>query len=212
MFPLYQQVKIPGKKSWVILILILLNISLFFISLPNLEGIIEDYGLIPERIIEGEGLFTIFSSMFLHVGIGHLLGNMWFLWIFGNNLEKRLGKLKLLTFYLLCGTISALIYLILAPEKTIPAVGASGAVSGILGGYLILFPKHKIVSLVPVFFYIHLIAVPVLIFIGIWFLYQLLYIGTETSVAYWAHIAGFLSGILLIKLFAGKKKHQHVSF
>ena len=213
MFPLYPQVRVPGKKSWVTLFLIGLNILLFFISLQNLEGFIQEYGLIPERIFQREALFTLFSSMFFHAGFLHLLGNMWFLWVFGNNLEKRLGKLKFLAFYFLCGLFSALIYLVLASQKTIPAIGASGAISGVLGGYLILFPKHKIVSLVPIFFFIYLIAVPVLIFVGIWFLYQLLYIGTQTPIAYWAHIAGFLGGIFLIKLFVQKRPyHYNVSF
>ena len=132
MFPLYSQVRIPGKKSWVILFLIGLNIFLFFISLPNLEKFIQDYGLIPKRIFQGEATFTLFSSMFFHGSFGHLLGNMWFLWVFGNNLEKRLGKFKFLAFYLLTGLFSALVYLILASKNSIPAIGASGAISGVL--------------------------------------------------------------------------------
>jgi membrane associated rhomboid family serine protease len=140
--------------------------------------------------------------MFFHAGFFHLFGNMWFLWVFGDNLERKLGKAKFLAFYVLCGLFSALIYLLLAPEKSIPAIGASGAISGVLGGYLVLFPRHRIVSLVPIFFFIELVAIPVVIFIGIWFLYQLFYIGAETMVAYWAHIGGFLAGLFLIKFFA----------
>lgn len=211
MFPLYDQFRIPGKKSWVVIFLIGLNIILFFFSLSNLEGFIYNFGLIPERVFQGKALFTPATSMFLHAGFFHLLGNMWFLWVFGDNLEKRLGKLKFLFFYLLCGISSALIYLLLASEKSIPAIGASGAVSGVLGGYLVLFPKHRIVSLVPIFFFIHIVAVPALIFIGIWFLYQLLYIGSQTMVAYWAHIGGFVAGIFLIRLFASQKKPSRIT-
>jgi len=193
MFPLYDQYKIPGRKPHLTLILISVNVVLFFISWPNLENFIFKYGLIPQKIFQGEAFFTIFSSMFLHGGVGHLFGNMWFLWVFGDNLERRLGKLKFLTFYILCGLFSALVYLLLAPERSIPAIGASGAISGVLGGYLILFPRHRIVSLVPIFFFIELVAIPAVIFIGIWFLYQLFYIGSATMVAYWAHIVKFFA-------------------
>ena len=209
MFPLYDQFKIPGKKPHLTLILIVANVVLFFISLPHLEFFILKYGLIPARIFQGKALFTLFSSMFFHAGVGHLFGNMWFLWVFGDNLERRLGKLRFLIFYLLCGFFSALIYLFLAPEKLIPAIGASGAISGVLGGYLVLFPRHRIVSLVPIFFFIEFVAVPAVIFIGIWFLYQLLYIGSQTMVAYWAHIGGFLAGIFLIKFFAKPQKSYY---
>ena len=209
MFPLYDQFKIPGGRSYLTISLIATNVALFFISLPHLEFFISKYGLIPARIFQGKAFFTLFSSMFFHAGVGHLFGNMWFLWVFGDNLEKRLGKLRFLTFYILCGLFSALVYLLLAPEKSIPAIGASGAISGVLGGYLVLFPRHKIVSLVPIFFFIEFVAVPAVIFIGIWFLYQLLYIGSQTMVAYWAHIGGFLAGIFLIKFFAKPQKSYY---
>lgn len=202
MFPLYDAYRIPGKKPRITIFLIGLNIALFLFSLQDLEGFIYKFGLIPARVFQGKALFSLFSSMFFHAGPVHLLGNMWFLWVFGDNLERRLGKIKFLLFYILCGLFSSLIYLFSSPEKSIPAIGASGAISGVLGGYLVLFPKHRIVSIVPIFFFIQLIAIPALIFIGIWFLYQLLYIGTETMVAYWAHIGGFITGIFLIKLWS----------
>ncbi|MDI6882967.1 MAG: rhomboid family intramembrane serine protease [Patescibacteria group bacterium] len=201
MLPLYDQFRVSKKTPWLTIFLIGLNVFLFLFSLQNLNYFITNFGLVPVRVFQGEALFGLATSMFFHAGLWHLLGNMWFLWVFGANLERKLGKLKFLIFYLLCGVFSAIIYLILASQKTIPAIGASGAVSGILGGYLILFPRHKIVSIVPIFFFLQIVAVPALIFIGLWFLYQLLYIGTQTMIAYWAHIAGFLTGILLIKLF-----------
>jgi len=126
MFPLYDQSKVPGKKPCSIL----------------------EYGLIPSSFLQGKGLSGLFSAMFFHASFWHLFGNMWFLLVFGGNLERRMGKIKFLVFYLLCGAFSGLVYLVLASQKTIPAVGASGAISGILGAYLVLFPRNKIVSLV----------------------------------------------------------------
>lgn len=212
MFPLYDQFRIPGKKSQVLIFLIGLNTIIFLFSLTDLDRFIYTFGLIPARVFQGEALCSLFSSMFFHAGLGHLFGNMWFLWVFGNNLERRLGKIKFLAFYILCGLFSSLIYLTLASDKLVPAVGASGAISGILGGYLVLFPRNKIVSLVPIFIFLQFMALPVFLFIVIWFLYQLLYIGSQTMVAYWAHIGGFVAGIFLIRLFAKPQKFYYKSF
>jgi len=210
MFPLYDQWQIGGKKIVVLKWLIGLNVLIFLFSLIDLNFYINKYGLIPKRIYNGKSLYTIFTSMFFHAEFSHIAGNMWFLWVFGKNMEKRLGRLKFLLFYFLCGIVSAVIYLMLSPNKVLPAIGASGAISGILGGYIVLFPKNKIISIVPIFFFIEIIPVSVLFFVGIWFLYQLLYIGSQTMVAYWAHIGGFAAGVLFIKLFAGK--YQYISY
>lgn len=180
--------------------LISLNVAIFFITFPNLDFYIEKFGFIPKKFLQGKALFSVFSSMFLHGGLSHLIGNMWFLWIFGDNVERKIGKIKFLILYLLSGLGSSFLYLITAVEKFIPVVGASGAISGILSAYLILFPKNRIVALVPFFYFYRIIALPALIYIGIWFLYQFLYMPIDPFVAYWGHIGGFLSGILLIKL------------
>jgi membrane associated rhomboid family serine protease len=181
--------------------LIAANAVLFFISLADIDRFIASFGLVPEALLQGERIYAIFTSMFLHGGFLHLIGNMWFLWVFGENMEKRFGRLKFLLFYLVCGTGSALVYSFLASDQAIPVIGASGAISGILGGYIVLFPKHMIRALVPVFYFIRIVSIPAAIYVAFWFLYQFLYLGTDSMVAYWAHIGGFLTGLLIVLVF-----------
>jgi membrane associated rhomboid family serine protease len=190
-----------GKTPLTTIFLILLNTLIFFFTFFNLDFFIENYGLVPEKILEGKAIFTLFSSIFLHASFSHLFGNMWFLWIFGDNVENKIGKLNFLILYFLSGLGSSFFYLLTAADKTIPVVGASGAISGILGAYLILFPKNKIRALVPVFYFYRVLLIPAVVYIGIWFLYQFLYMSVDPFVAYWGHIGGFLTGILLIKIF-----------
>lgn len=200
MIPLYDESRIKGKIPWATFFLIFLNVVIFFISLSDLNFYVGNFGLIPERFLEGKAIFSILTSMFLHGGFSHLIGNMWFLWVFGDNVEEKVGKIKFLILYFLSGLGSSLLYLITTAEKSIPVVGASGAISGILGAYLILFPKNKIVALIPIFYFYRLVSIPALIYIGLWFFYQFLYMGIDPFVAYWGHIGGFLTGILLIKI------------
>jgi membrane associated rhomboid family serine protease len=201
MFPLYDETRMPGRRSIVTKILIAANAILFFVSLQNLDRFIGSFGLVPEFLFQGERIYTVFTSMFLHGGFLHLFGNMWFLLVFGENLEKRLGPSKFLLFYLVCGAGSALAYSFFAQDRMIPVIGASGAVSGILGGYLILFSKHRIKAVVPLFYFIKILSIPAAVYVAIWFLYQFLYMGTDSMVAYSAHIGGFLTGFLLILFF-----------
>jgi membrane associated rhomboid family serine protease len=196
MFPLYDENR-PTKTSIVTIGLIFLNIIIFLFSISNLDYIIQHFGLIPQNILAGKELFTIFTSIFLHGGWLHLIGNMWFLWVFGNNLEASMGRFRYLFFYLICGLLASGIYCFLTPEKTVPVVGASGAISGVLGGYFILFHSHKIKSLVPIFFFITIISVPAIVFLVIWVLYQVFL--PEAGVATGAHLIGFLGGMLLVK-------------
>lgn len=205
MFPLYDESRASNKIPWVTILLIIVNVALFLISFANLDQFIEVFGLVPEEFLTGENRLGILTSMFLHAGFGHLLGNMWFLWVFGDNLERHLGKFKFLVFYLLCGICSGLIYCLLAVDKTIPVIGASGAISGVLGGYLVCFPKNKIRALVPVFYFIHILSIPAFIYLGIWFLYQFLYMNVDPFIAYWGHIGGFISGMILILFFRKSK-------
>lgn len=141
--------------------------------------------------------FTILSSMFLHSGLGHLAGNMWFLWIFGDNVEERLGSFRFLLFFLLTGTIGAIAQCLLMPASMVPMVGASGAIAGVLGGYVLLFPRARVVSLAIFGF----IAIPAWVFLGIWFAAQL-FIGESSGIAWMAHVGGFLAGLGLVRLFA----------
>lgn len=200
MFPLYDESRVRGKIPLITILLISLNVAVFLISFSNLNFFIENFGLIPEKFLRGEKIFTIFSSIFLHAGFSHLIGNMWFLWIFGDNVEEKIGKIKFLILYFLSGLGSSFLYLVTVAEKSIPVVGASGAISGVLGAYLILFPKNRIRALIPTFYFYRIITVPAIFYIGLWFLYQFLYMGIDPFVAYLGHIGGFLTGILLIKL------------
>lgn len=154
----------------------------------------------------GRQISHLFTSMFLHGSWMHLLGNMWFLWIFGNNIEDSMGHLRFVVFYLACGLAAAIGQVLASPDSVIPMVGASGAISGVMGAYLILFPKVRVYCLVPIFVFITSIALPAWVMLGYWFLLQILS-GVVTSgddmggVAFWAHVGGFVAGIALIKLF-----------
>jgi len=148
----------------------------------------------------------IFTSMFLHGGWMHLLGNMWFLWLFGNNVEDSMGRLRFIVFYLLCGIGAAIAQVISAPDSVIPMVGASGAISGVMGGYIVLYPRVRVYTLIILFVFVQSVALPAWVMLGYWMLLQLLGSlagGTESGgVAFAAHIGGFIVGALLISLFA----------
>ncbi|MDD5551676.1 MAG: rhomboid family intramembrane serine protease [Candidatus Pacebacteria bacterium] len=196
MIPLYDEYR-PSRASIVTIGLIFLNTIIFFLSFNNLEAIVNKFGLIPQNILLGKELYTVFTSMFLHAGFLHLIGNMWFLWVFGNNLEAAMGRFRYLLFYLLCGFFASFIFVFLSQEKLLSIVGASGAISGILGGYFILFPKHKIKSFLLVFVFPLFFSVPAVVFLVIWILFQVFY--PVPGVATGAHLIGFLAGLLLVK-------------
>ena len=195
--------------------LILANGFVFYhqITLGVTEGerFISQWGAIPYQITHGEILhdaplvplpLTLFSSMFLHGGFLHLFGNMLYLWIFGNNIEDALGHFRFFFFYLVCGLLAAAVQIFSAPEMTVPMIGASGAIAGILGAYLLLFPRARVLTLFFIIIFIKLIRIPAVIILGFWFVIQLL--GAQaaaTNVAFFAHIGGFLSGLILVKVF-----------
>ncbi len=153
---------------------------------------------------------TLFTSMFMHGGLLHLGGNMLFLWIFGNNVEDSMGRVKFLLFYLLGGLAATALQVAVGPDSQIPNVGASGAIAGVLGGYLILFPRARVITVIFIVFFFTIVELPALIFLVIWFAQQALfgYLGlinpgeSGGGVAYFAHIGGFVFGLLAIKLFA----------
>ena len=142
---------------------------------------------------------SIFNSLFMHGSLLHLLGNMLFLWIFGNNIEDRLGPLIFLLFYLVCGAGAALIHLLFNWNSQIPVIGASGAVSGVMGAYLILFPRAQVKTLVFIFFFITFVDIPAGVFLVVWFIFQLINIGSASHIAWFAHVGGFLLGAFLIR-------------
>ena len=154
----------------------------------------------------GRQVSHLITSMFLHGGWMHLIGNMWFLWIFGNNVEDSMGRLRFIAFYLLTGLAAALGQVLANPDSIIPMVGASGAISGVMGAYLVLYPRVKVYTLVPIFIFFTSIALPAWAMLGYWFVIQLVSglfsSGDMGGVAFWAHIGGFAAGIMLIKLFA----------
>jgi membrane associated rhomboid family serine protease len=160
----------------------------------------------------GRQSLNVFTSMFLHGSWMHLIGNMWFLWLFGNNIEDSMTRPRFVAFYLLCGIAAALAQVVIEPNSSIPMVGASGAISGVMGGYLLLYPRVRVYTLVPLGFFITSIALPAWAMLIYWMVLQLaggvtgIFSESVGGVAFWAHIGGFVAGLVLIKVFA-KPKH-----
>ena len=183
----------------------------FSLGAETRNALIEYYGLVPNHL----RLSSILTSMFLHGGWMHVLGNMWFLWIFGDNIEDLLGHTKFLLFYLLCGVAAAAGQVISSPYSTIPMVGASGAIAGVMGAYLIKFPRARILTLVFVFIFITTIEIPAPIMLVYWFVIQLFSgLGSiarthvsQGGVAFFAHVGGFLTGMLLIKIMGTQDRY-----
>lgn len=170
--------------------------------------IIETYGLVPAQfsISNPFEIFTIFSSMFMHGGWFHLISNMWTLYIFGDNVEDRMGSGRYLIFYLLAGGVAAATHIFFTPDLQQPTVGASGAVAGVLGAYFLLFPRSRVVTFIPVFFFPWFVQIPAFIYLGIWFFSQvangLMIEQAMSGIAWWAHIGGFVTGLVLVRAFA----------
>ena len=154
----------------------------------------------------GRQISHVITSMFLHGSWMHILGNMWFLWIFGNNIEDSVGHLRFIVFYLVCGLTAAMAQVLASPASPIPMVGASGAISGVMGAYLVLYPRVKVYAIVPLGFIFTSIGLPAWVMLGYWFIIQIvsgaMSVGGEGGgVAFWAHAGGFIAGVVLIKLF-----------
>ena len=200
-------------------ILIAINVLVFIYELilgPQLEGFVQSWAIIPYEITHGVDLppasiqpiyLTLITAMFLHGGFVHIAGNMLFLWIFGNNIEDAMGSLRFLVFYLLRGLAAAFAQIAVGPNSDVPNIGASGAIAGVLGAYLLLFPRAEVQTLVFLGFFVRLVRLPALLFLGLWFVLQLFSgvagLGMEAmgGVAWFAHIGGFIAGIVLINLF-----------
>jgi len=156
--------------------------------------------------VGGLGWMTILTSMFMHGSWMHLIGNMWFLWVFGNNIEDSMGHIRFVIFYLLCGALASAAHILTDPTSAVPTVGASGAISGVMGAYLLLYPKVRVHTLIFLVFYIRVLLLPAWVLLAQWFVIQLVSgagtLGAEGGgVAFWAHIGGFVAGLALIKLF-----------
>lgn len=201
---------IPSRRFPLVTVtLIIINTLawLFELSLgPAMGNLIITFGVTPAELFNyglGGQLLLMTTAMFLHGGWLHFLGNMLYLWIFGDNVEDRMGKLRFLLFYLLTGYIATLTHVFSDSTSTLPLIGASGAIAGVLGGYFVLFPHAKVLTLIPIFIFIQIIHIPALYFLGFWFLLQIFnqtFQGTQ-SVAFLAHIGGFAAGALMVKFF-----------
>jgi len=217
MFPLRALIRLRSFPA-VTLALIIINAFVFLferaLSPYGYSIIIHQYALIP-AIIHPSALLT---SMFLHGGWLHLIGNMWFLWVFGTRVEDALGAFKYLAYYLLCGIIAAFVHLALNLGSPIPTIGASGAIAGVMGGFLLLYPRARIHTLIFIVIFVTTIEVPAVILLVYWFLLQLLsglssfgqlsYSNTG-GIAWFAHVGGFLAGMLLLTLFGGQSRRSN---
>jgi|WetSurMetagenome_2_1015567.scaffolds.fasta_scaffold150628_3 membrane associated rhomboid family serine protease len=203
--------------------IIVLNVFVFLLQVTAQSGmrqITYSYGAIPHNLLTLDKtqplhpMVTVFSSMFMHGGLFHLGGNMLYLWIFGNNIEDKLGHVRFIVFYVFCGIVAAYSYAFMNTESATPMIGASGAISGILGAYLLLFPRANVHTLIFLGFFITTVKIPALIVIGFWAIIQIIngFLSTGLpstgGVAWIAHIGGFLIGLVTIKLWLPRRMRQ----
>jgi len=221
MFPI--QDSVPSRSVPVVTrALILINVVVFFFELSlSRESIIQVFylfGVVPARFTDPEwaasigfpigSYWSLLTHQFLHGGWLHIVANMWTLWIFGDNVEDRMGPLRFIIFYLVCGVLAALTQVLVTPNATIPSVGASGAIAGVLGAYFLFFPTARLIVLIPILFFPFFFELPAVIFLVLWFFIQL-FSGTAMlaspqqvgGIAFWAHIGGFIAGMLLCRFF-----------
>lgn len=213
----------PTSRFPLITILfIALNVVVFFYQIFSPEGLqyhVLRLGAIPYEITHFRSLtipriprlfppLTLVTAMFLHGGLLHLGGNMLYLWIFGNNVEDYLGSARFILFYLLCGLAASFTHIIFNPNSTVPMIGASGAIAGILGAYLILFPQARVMTLIFLFVFIEIVPVPAAFFLLLWFFLQVMNVGLGGGVAWFAHIGGFLAGIVLVQVFKPRRRQK----
>ncbi len=208
---------IPSRTvPFVTVALITINalVFLFEMSLPSpvRQAFINQYGLVPIRFT----WTSVLTSMFLHASWSHVIGNMWFLWIFGDNVEDRFGHLRYLVFYLLCGLVGGVVQTVSVPDSYVPTVGASGAIAGVMGAYFVLYPRSRVLTMIPPFIF-WIVEIPAVFFLGYWFLIQLfngvgtIAVTTSTTsggIAFWAHIAGFLTGVTLVFAFRRPERQR----
>jgi membrane associated rhomboid family serine protease len=220
------------RPAYITIAIIVLNVVVWLfiegagMSLP-LATAVCNYGLIPAELTEtrppgtafpmdrglvcltdpGRQPMNVLTSMFMHGSWMHLIGNMWFFWLFGNNIEDSMGHLRFIVFYLLCGLVAALLQVLFAPTSVIPMVGASGAISGVMGAYLILYPRVKVYAILPLFIFWTTVALPAWVMLGYWMVVQFFgglqsFSSKGGGVAFWAHVGGFVAGVVLIRIFA----------
>lgn len=210
---------LPSRSTPVVTIgLIAANVLAFLYEMSldpyTLNEFVQTYGMVPERFAWS----AVLTSMFLHGGWMHILGNMWFLWIYGDNVEDVLGRVRYLVFYLLSGAAAVLLQVVIDPDSRIPIIGASGAIAGVMGAYMIKFPHARILTLIPIFFIVTFQEIPAFLILIYWFVIQFFSgVGSIASahqgggVAWFAHIGGFLAGMMLIRLMAARERYRRRS-
>ncbi|MFQ6088065.1 MAG: rhomboid family intramembrane serine protease [Candidatus Methanofastidiosia archaeon] len=220
MLPLHDDVPTRGTPL-VTYVFLLANILIFlyetFLDFTgDLESFFYAYAIIPANIVQGKDLYTLITAMFMHGGVMHIAGNMLYLYIFGNNVEESMGHFKFVVFYLVCGLSASFLQIYIDPHSNIPNLGASGAIAGVLGAYLILHPRAKVQTLIFFGFFIRTIQVPAFVLLGFWFILQLFSgIGslgyTGGGVAYFAHVGGFVAGFILIFFFRKRRRVRRMA-
>jgi membrane associated rhomboid family serine protease len=210
----------PGtrRRPWVTYAIVLLNVLVFLMeagSPSTAHELISTFAVTPRAVLSpalwaatwGWPLVTLFTAIFLHGSVGHILSNMLYLWVFGDNIEDLLGHGRFIAFYLLAGLLANIAHVLANPTSSMPTIGASGAVAGVLGGYVLAYPQARVLTLVPIGAFVPAIRVPAWAYLGLWFIVQLFsglaplwFHDMTQSVAFWAHINGFLSGIALVQL------------
>jgi membrane associated rhomboid family serine protease len=209
---------IPSRRPpFVTWSLIAVNVAVFLYELTldpqDLERLVYSFGVVPARFGASHGgYWTLLTCMFLHGGWAHVIGNMWSLWIFGDNVEDVMGRWRFLTFYLLTGVVAGLTHVLTNAGSDVPTVGASGAIAGVLGAYFVLFPRARIIAMLPILFFPFFFEVPAVMYLLFWFVTNLLSgtfstLGPENvqGVAFWAHVGGFAAGVVLHRLFLEPK-------
>ncbi|NLC55274.1 MAG: rhomboid family intramembrane serine protease [Armatimonadetes bacterium] len=224
MFPLRDNV--PSRRyPLVTLALIVTNVAVFLhensLGQEGLAFLFQQYGVVPVNFtgdwtaLTASDALPLLTSVFLHGGWLHLISNLWYLWIFGDNVEDRMGHGRFLAFYLLGGAAASVVHVCLNPVSTVPSVGASGAIAAVLGAYLLLFPRARIITLVPIFLYLQFLELPASLVLGFWFITQLFSgvgslavqaVQSQGGVAYWAHIGGFVFGMLALPVFRERRR------
>ena len=221
MIPIRDQ--IPTRRVPIVnYLLIAANIGVFilqYLAGPYQEALVYEFALIPYSFVSSLGIgdiTDIFTSMFMHAGLAHIGGNMLYLWIFGDNIEDSMGHGKYILFYLTGGVVASLTHIITNPGSQIPTVGASGAIAAVLGAYLVLYPQSRVLTIIPLGFFIRMSMVPASIVLGLWFVLQLFsgvisFGGPDVGgVAFWAHIGGFVAGVVMAKLMGKQRSPDYM--
>jgi membrane associated rhomboid family serine protease len=214
MIPLYDTVR-SRRFPFINVLLVIVNVLVFVyelqLSRSGLKQFVFAWGFIPAQFWSdpSSAWLNIFTAMFLHGGWLHIISNMWVLLLFGDNIEERMGSLRYLIFYLLSGAAAALLQAYVLQNSDQPMIGASGAIAGVLGAYLILFPHSRIASLVPIFFIFTIVEIPAVLFLLFWFgmqIYSGLFSAQGSGIAWWAHVGGFIFGVLMVSFFAVRRR------